>query len=140
MCVCIKTILNETKCGRAFDQDMTLLNIAKRLFSWLRGTLETVILATHAYIGICIRVHSRGFRCLTKETFVCLYIVRVHVFADLFVIDVCFFHAPTRPGMQIASGTASPEPDSYVVQWTAPRLSGSKKVSEYRITYKKVAS
>ncbi|XP_025099647.1 uncharacterized protein LOC112567240 [Pomacea canaliculata] len=41
-------------------------------------------------------------------------------------------------GMQIASGSASPEPDSYVVQWIAPRLSGSKKVSEYRITYKKI--
>lgn len=66
--------------------------------------------------------------------------VQAQVFADLFLIDVCFFHAPTRPGMQIASGSASPEPDSYVVQWIVPRLSGSKKVSEYRISYKKVSS
>ncbi|KAK7494506.1 hypothetical protein BaRGS_00014159 [Batillaria attramentaria] len=40
-------------------------------------------------------------------------------------------------GVQITSSSISPDPDTYTVEWRPPTLS-KKKVSEYRVIYKKV--
>ena len=40
-------------------------------------------------------------------------------------------------GVQITSGAQSPDPDGYTAEWKAPKLP-AKKVSEFRLVYKKV--
>ena len=40
-------------------------------------------------------------------------------------------------GVQITSGAQSPDPDGYTAEWKAPKLL-AKKVSEFRLVYKKV--
>lgn len=102
ICVCIKTNLNETKCGRTFDQDMTWSNIAKCLLSQkLRNSYWQ---HTHKYqhVGrwVFVFIHvTFEFRCLRPLWFglACLYMcTRKFLLICFLLMFVSFMRPPVQ--------------------------------------------